>query len=153
MVTMYDAPVDALLDAAAEKLAERSEIDEPSWMTVAKAGDAKQLSPEQEDFWYRRVASVLRKVAKDGPVGVERLRTEYGDSKQGSNRYRVAPRHASEGSGKIIREVLTQLEAVDFVEAAGGEGRRVTAEGQGFLDDTAGEVLQDISDPDLERYA
>jgi len=153
MVTMYDAPVDALLDAAAEKLEDRSEIERPEWMTFAKTGEAKELPPQQEDFWFRRSASVLRKVAKDGPVGVERLTTEYGGSKQGSNRYRVAPSHASDGSGKIVRTILTQLEEADFVQTAEGEGRRITAEGQGFLDETAGEVLEDIDDPDLERYA
>jgi len=153
MVTMYDVPVDALLDAAAEKLADRSEIEEPEWMQFAKTGESKELPPEQEDFWVRRAASVLRKVARDGPVGVQRLTTEYGDSKQGSNRYRVAPSHATDGSGKILRELLTQLEAAGFVETAEGEGRRITAEGRSFLDDTAGEVLEDLDRPDLERYA
>jgi small subunit ribosomal protein S19e len=153
MVTMYDVPVEALLDAVAEDFADRDAIEAPNWTRFAKAGDAKELPPEQDDFWERRAASVLRKVAKDGPVGVERLTTEYGGAKQGSNRYVVAPPHRSDGSGKVIRTIFVQLEEEDLVETAEGEGRRITAEGRSFLDDTAGDVLDDLDRPDLERYA
>jgi small subunit ribosomal protein S19e len=153
MATMYDVPVEALIDAAAEDLAEHESIEAPSWAEFAKAGSDKEMPPEQEDFWQRRAASLLRKVAKDGPVGVERLSTEYGGAKQGSTRYRVAPPHRADGSKKVIRTILTQLEEEDYVETAAGEGRRVTAEGQAFLDDTAGDVLEDLDRPELQKYA
>jgi small subunit ribosomal protein S19e len=153
MATMYDVPVEALIDAVAEDFEERDAIEAPAWAEFTKSGAAKELPPEQEDFWERRAGSLLRKVAKDGPVGVERLSTEYGGSKQGSNRYVVAPSHRADGSGKVIRTILTQLEEADYVETAAGEGRRITAEGQAFLDDVANEVMEDLDRPDLERYA
>ncbi|MFC3959817.1 30S ribosomal protein S19e [Halovivax cerinus] len=151
MATMYDVPVDALIEALAADLDD--ELDEPDWAPFAKGGVGNELPPEQEDFWATRAASLLRKVADTGPVGVERLSTEYGGSKRGSNRYRVAPDKRADGSKNVIRTILQQLEDAGYVETAEGQGRRITAEGRSLLDDTAGEVLSDLDRPELERYA
>jgi len=153
MATLYDVPAEELIEAVTDRLAETDEVEEPDWVQFVKTGVDRELPPEQEDFWVRRAASLLRKVAVDGPVGVGSLRTEYGSAKQGSNRYRVRPRQQSQSSGKIIRTALQQLEAAGYVATAEGEGRTVTPEGHGFLDDTAADVLADLDDPALERYA
>ena len=151
MTTLYDAPPEALIEAVAERLSEEAEIEEPDWLLFAKTGAGRELPPEQEDFWPRRCASLLRKVAIDGPVGVGSLRTEYGTATQGSNRYRVRPRQQSQGSGSIVRTALQQLEELGYVEIAEGEGRQVTPEGHSFLEAVAQEVVE--SHPELERYA
>ncbi|WP_049921994.1 30S ribosomal protein S19e [Halopiger djelfimassiliensis] len=151
MATMYDVPADDLIEALADDLEER--LDEPDWSQFVKTGVDRELPPEQEDFWAVRAASLLRKVADRGPVGVERLATEYGGAKSGSTRYRVAPDRRADGSRNLIRTILQQLEAEGLVETAEGEGRRVTADGQSLLDDTAGDVLADLDRPELERYA
>ncbi|MEF8773297.1 MAG: 30S ribosomal protein S19e [Halobacteriales archaeon] len=151
MATLYDAPVDELLDELADRL--RDDLEEPDWQAFAKSGEGRELAPQQDDFWFRRGASVLRKVAVDGPVGVERLTTEYGNAKQGSNRYRVAPRRRSDGSGSVIRTLLQQLEEAGYVQDTNGKGRRVTAEGRSLLDETAGDVIEQLDRPELQRYA
>ncbi|RZV11612.1 small subunit ribosomal protein S19e [Natrinema hispanicum] len=151
MATMYDVPADDLIEALADDLADR--LEEPDWAKFAKTGVDNELPPEQEDFWATRAASLLRKVADRGPVGVERLSTEYGGAKDGSNRYQVAPDKRADGSKNLIRTILQQLEEEGLVETAEGEGRRVTADGQSLLDDTAGAVLEDLDRPELERYA
>lgn len=153
MTTLYDVPADDLIEAAAVELADENEIAGPDWAEFAKTGNGRELPPEQDDFWQRRAASLLRKVAVDGPVGVNSLRTEYGGSKKGSNRYQVRPPQKSQASGNVIRTALQQLEEVGYIEAAGGEGRRVSSEGTAFLDELAGDVLQDLDRPELERYA
>ena len=153
MTTLYDVPAEALNEAVAERLADEDDVQEPDWFTFAKSGVSRELPPEQEDFWATRAASLLRKVAVDGPVGVGALRTAYGGSKQGSNRYRVRPDQKTDSSGKVIRTALQQLEDAGYVMTAEGEGRRVTAEGRALLDDVASEVLDDLDRPDLERYA
>ncbi len=153
MTTLYDVPADELIEAAAVELAEEDAIDAPDWAEFTKTGKDRELPPEQDDFWQRRAASVLRKVATDGPVGVGTLRTAYGTSKKGTNRYQVRPHQKADASGNIIRTILQQLEEVGYVEAAGGEGRRVSADGRAFLDELAGEVLEDLDRPELERYA
>ncbi|WP_266078810.1 30S ribosomal protein S19e [Haladaptatus caseinilyticus] len=151
MTTLYDVPADALIEALADELADR--IEQPDWFEFAKTGAQRELPPEQDDFWYVRAGSLLRKVAVDGPVGVERLSTEYGDTKSGSNRYVVAPAHRADGSKKVIRTILQQLEEEGLIESSEVRGREISAEGRSFLDDTAGEVMSDLDRPELERYA
>jgi len=153
MTTLYDAPAKAVIEALAERLTEEDAVEEPEWLEFVKTGHDRELPPEQEEFWTRRTASLLRKVAIDGPVGVGALRTEYGNAKQGSNRYRVRPRHKTQGSGSIIRTALQQLEEAGYVEVAEGEGRQVTSAGHSLLDETAAEVLESLDDPELSRYA
>jgi small subunit ribosomal protein S19e len=151
MPTLYDVPADALIEAVAEELDGR--IDQPDWAQYAKTGVDRELPPQDDDFWVVRSASLLRKVAKRGPIGVERLATEYGGSKDGSTRYRVAKAKQSAGSKKIIRVALQQLEEEGLVETAQGEGRRITAEGRSLLDGVAGDVLEDLDRDDLQKYA
>jgi small subunit ribosomal protein S19e len=152
MVTLYDVPAEALIDALAEELA--SEFEEPEWARFAKSGSGREFAPEDPGFWHRRAASVLRRLAMDGPVGVERLTTHYGTAKAGSNRHRTTPRHRSDASGKVIRTILQQLEEAGYAEPPpNGEGRVVTSAGRSLLESTAGAVLADIERPEPERYA
>ncbi|MBV0925322.1 30S ribosomal protein S19e [Halomicroarcula limicola] len=153
MTTLYDAPAEDLIEALTEQFEDEDDIEAPEWVTFTKTGVDRELPPEQDNFWERRAASLLRKVAVDGPVGVNALRAEYGKSKQGSTRYRVRPKQKAKGSGNIIRTALQQLEDAGYVETSENDGRRVTGDGRALLDDTAGEVLTDIDRPELERYA
>lgn len=151
MVTFYDVPAEALVDELAARLEDL--IDEPDWAAFAKSGTDRELPPDQEDFWYRRAASILRIVAKDGPVGVERLTTRYGGGKEGTVRYGVAPRHRVDGSGNVVRTILQQLEDAGLVdEPQHTDGRIVTPEGRSLLDETAGDTIDALDRADLERY-
>ncbi|MFC6834891.1 30S ribosomal protein S19e [Halomarina ordinaria] len=149
MTTFYDVPADALIQAVAEEL----DLEEPEWAAIAKTGVSRELPPEQEDFWNVRAASLLRRVAIDGPVGIGSLQRHYGGAKQGSTRYRVRPDRKTDASGKVIRTILQQLEEAGYIETADGEGRRVSGEGRALLDSTASDVLSDLDRPELERYA
>jgi len=151
MATLYDVPAEDLVAAAAEKL--EAELEEPDWAAFAKSGTSRELPPEQEDFWARRGAALLRKVAVDGPVGVDRLRTAYGDAAQGSTRYRTRPNTKSDASGKIIRTLLQQLEDAGYVNTREGHGREITGPGRALLDETAEELLEELDRPELDRYA
>lgn len=151
MVTLYDAPTEEFLAELSDRLADR--IEEPDWVEFTKAGPDRELPPQQDDFWYNRAASLLRKVEIRGPIGIERLSTEYGGSKSGSNRYRVSPASHSDGSKNIIRTILQQLEEEGLVETAQGEGRRITSEGRSLLDEVAADVIEELDRPELERYA
>ncbi|AAV47885.1 SSU ribosomal protein S19E [Haloarcula quadrata] len=153
MATLYDVPPEELIEALTETLADEDDIEAPDWAEFTKTGVDRELPPEQEDFWTRRAASLLRKVAVDGPVGVNALRSEYGTSKQGTTRYRVRPHQKTKGSGNIIRTALQQLEDAGYVETSENDGRRVTGDGRSLLDDTAGDLLTELDRPELERYA
>ena len=151
MTTFYDVPAEDLIEAVAETL--EDELDAPEWVEFVTTGESRELPPEQENFWALRAASLLRKVAADGPIGVQRLRTAYGDSKQGTTRYRVRPKRKTDGSGNIIRTALQQLESAGYVETREGHGRQVTGEGRALLDETAADLIEELDRPELERYA
>lgn len=151
MATLYDAPTDELLDELTAEFDDR--LDAPAWAEFAKTGHDREMPPQQDDFWARRAASILRKIAVDGPVGVERLSTEYGSLTKGSTRYRVSPSEKTDGSKNVIRTIIQQLEDEGLLEQQGTNGRTVSAEGRSLLDETAGDVLERLDRPDLERYA
>lgn len=150
MTTALDVPANPLIEKLATDLSEVDEVEPPEWAPFAKTGVHKERPPERDDWWYVRAASLLRKVYKNGPVGVARLRREY----SGNRDRGVGPNHARKGSGSVIRNGLQQLEAAGYVETVKGEGRRLTPEGESFADDAAHEVLQDIEaeNPELLEY-
>ena len=150
MVTFYDVPPDALIEALSERLEDH--LDRPDWVAYAKTSTANEFPPEQENFWFIRGASILRKVAIEGPIGVSRLATEYGSRAEGSARFETRPGRRVDASRKIIRTLLQQLEDADLILLEEGAGRRTTPEGQRLLNEVAAEVHERLERPELERY-
>ena len=116
----------------AEALKSLSEFEKPKWIGFVKSGMAKQRPPVDENFWYKRTASILRQLYLKGVVGVGKLRTRYGSKKDRGGR----PSKFYKASGKIIRIILQQAEAAGLVEKIDKmqHGRRLTAKGRNFLD-------------------
>jgi small subunit ribosomal protein S19e len=121
-----------------------------SWASVAKTGAHVQKLPENPDWWYVRCASLLRKIYVHGPMGIERLRAEYGGRKD----YGVRPEHAVKAGGAIIRKALQQLEAAGLIEKFQNKGRRTTKKGRKLLQEIAEELKKDLlkENPELEKY-
>ncbi|MHC1610898.1 MAG: 30S ribosomal protein S19e [Candidatus Methanospirareceae archaeon] len=135
MTTVYDVPPDKLVKMVGGKLKENKVISPPRWSVHVKRGANKELPPEDEDWWWVRCASVLRQIYLHGPVGVARLCTRYG----GRVSRGVKKERFREASGKIIREVLSQLERAGYVKKT-RRGRKISPEGQKLLDNTAHEL-------------
>lgn len=132
MVSIHDADAPALVAKAAEELKEKMEM--PSWARMVKTGTSRQRQPEQNDWWYLRAASMLRRVYVDGPVGVSRLRSYYG----GLHRRGHKPAHKAKAGGKIIRTILADLEKAGYVKKAEKKkGRVITGAGEKFLNSVA----------------
>lgn len=135
MTTVYEVPPDKLVKLTAEKLKENKVISLPKWGTHVKKGSNKELPPQDGDWWWVRCASILRQIYINGPVGTSRLRTYYGGRvRRGAKKERFR-----KGSGKIIREVLSQLERAGYVNKT-KIGRKISPNGQSFLDNAAHEV-------------
>ncbi|MEM1939540.1 MAG: 30S ribosomal protein S19e [Acidilobaceae archaeon] len=152
MVNALEVPADMLIRRIAEKLkGEYSQVKPPQWAFYAKTGSHKEYPPKDNDWWYIRAASMLRKLYKAGqPIGIESLRTVYG----GRKRRGSAPPHFRKGSGSIIREILQQLEAAGLVSKIPGKGRVLTSKGRSLLDTTAREIMQELVkvNPELSKY-
>lgn len=139
MTTMYDVDAQELILKAAEELKKIPEIKPPAWAAFAKTGMHKERPPANSDWWYVRVASVLRTVYRLGPVGVSKLRAKYGGKKNRG----VKKEHFFRGSGNILRKSLQQLEKAGFVKFAEKgvhKGRVVSPKGKSFLDKIAAQM-------------
>ena len=151
MVTPYDVPASKFIEKVAKYLKENvDEINPPPWASIVKTGTHIQRQPQNLDWWYIRCASLLRKIYVHGPVGVEKLRAEYGGRKD----YGVRPEHAAKASGAVIRKALQQLEAAGLTETFKTRGRRVTQEGRKLLRELAEELKKGLAKefPELEKY-
>jgi small subunit ribosomal protein S19e len=123
----------------AEALKKIPEFQEPEWAKFVKSGSAKERPIDDEGFWYKRAASVLRNIYKTGSVGVQRLRTKYGSKKNRG----FKPEAFVKGSGKIIRTILQQADKAGFTEIqkpirgvkSKKPGRIMTDKGKKFLED------------------
>lgn len=135
MAVVYDVPATAFVVKAGQKLKESGKVQAPEWAADVKTGTHRQYPPIQQDWWYTRCASILRRIYIDGPVGVQRLRSLYGGKKNRG----VKPDRHERGSGSIIRDALQQLEKAGFVKSIKG-GRVVTPQGMAFLDRVATEM-------------
>ncbi|MBS7616226.1 30S ribosomal protein S19e [Candidatus Bathyarchaeota archaeon] len=151
MTTVYNVPASKLIEKLAQHLKENvDEIKPPSWSIFVKTGAHVQKPPQNPDWWYIRCASLLRKIYVHGPIGLERLRAEYGGRKD----FGVRPEHAVKAGGAIIRKALQQLETAGLIEKLPARGRKVTAEGRKLLQEIAEglsrELVKEI--PELEKY-
>lgn len=143
MTSAFDVPADKLIEKSAEALKKVDAIKPPVWTTFVKTGAHKERPPMRPDWWYTRVASMLRTVYKMGPIGVSKLRTKYGGKK--SRGYKTE--HFVKGSGSIARKVLQQLEAAGFVakvEKDKHKGRILTPKGKSFIDKIAVSVAKEM---------
>jgi small subunit ribosomal protein S19e len=163
MTTYFDIPANMLISALADKLSDSKDIVAPDWSEYVKTGVDRERPPTQENWWTIRAASLLRKVAKQGPIGVTTLAQTYGtvmNNGAGPNTPGVASRH-------IIRTALQQLEAAGLVEMVATRevdtedgkqqlysGRRLTSAGQKLLDEVAHSCRDAANEmyPGLAKY-
>ena len=135
MVSVLEVPADKLIEKLKEELKKFENIKPPLWAKIVKSGRNKERPPEQDDFWFVRAASILRRLYIDGPVGVSRLRTYYGGRKERG----VKPAKTYKASGSIIRKVLQQLEIEGLVSKE-KKGRILTPKGRSLIDKIVGEL-------------
>src|SRR5436189_6262650 len=108
MTTAYDVPQTLLIERLKDRLQKEGKIKPPEWAPFARTGVNTEKAPVQKDWWYRRVAAVLRKVYLHGPVGSTRLAAEFGGRRDDGS----APKHPRRGSRSSARAAMPQLEAM-----------------------------------------
>lgn len=136
---IYDVEPNELIEKTAEELKKIGTIKPAEWAAYVKTSIHKERPPSKEDWWYFRAASVLRKLARFGPIGVSKLRRQYGGRKSRG----VAPPHFYKGSGNILRKIFQQLEKAGFVEnvkEGKHKGRMLTQKGKEFLNNISYQI-------------
>jgi small subunit ribosomal protein S19e len=151
MTTAYDVPAEVLINRLSEYLKENMrEIQPTEWAGYVKTGSHVERVPQSPDWWYVRSASMLRKLYMNGPVGVSRLRKDYG----GRKRRGVRPAHFAKAGGSIIRTILQQLEQAGLAQKDGIKGRNVSGKGRSLLDAMSTQIKRDLDreNPELQNY-
>ena len=163
MTTFYDVPADLLINALAVKLEENDSITAPDWAEYVKTGITRERPPTQSNWWFIRAAAILRKVGREGPVGVTALSQAYGGYKDNGS----MPNTPAAGSRHIIRTIAQQLEEAGFVSMQATKtveseygtqqlyaGRVLTPAGQALLNETAHSVRGAAEEqyPGLAKY-
>jgi small subunit ribosomal protein S19e len=109
-----------IINALSVELKNIPECKAPEWSAFVKTGVSKVRPPTNLDWWYTRSASLLRKIALYGPIGVNKLRRKYG----GKHRRGYKPAVFEKGSGKIIRVSLQQLEKAGLIKQTVVDGHK-----------------------------
>ncbi|MCK4633542.1 30S ribosomal protein S19e [Candidatus Bathyarchaeota archaeon] len=151
MPTPYDVPVQIFIEKLARYIKDNiDQVSPPDWAPYIKTGVHTARPPQNPDWWYTRCASLLRKTYMIGPIGIERLRAQYGGRKDRG----VRKEHVRKGAGGNIRKLFQQLETAGLVENLKGQGRALTSEGRKLLDILATELKRELekSIPELAKY-
>jgi small subunit ribosomal protein S19e len=131
---VYEMPANEYNIKLAEELKKIKDIQMPEWAYYVKTGSDKLRPPFEDDWWHRRLASILRQIYLNKVVGVGRLRVKYGGRKNRG----MKPETFAKASGKIIRVMLQQAEKSGLLKKVldGNRfGRFLTENGKKFLED------------------
>jgi len=125
---IFDVPPSRLIQEVALDLEKKFNVKKPAFIDFVKTGTSKERAPTQENWFYLRMASILYRIAKEGPTGVGSLRTYYGNKKARGSR----PHRFKKASGKIIRLCMQELEKLGFIQKA-KKGRTIAGKGYSYL--------------------
>jgi len=132
--SVYEMSADEYNIKLAKILMEMPEFKTPEWSFFVKTGVGKERPPQDPEFWYKRAASILRQIYLNHTVGVNRLKTRYGNKKNRG----VQPSKFRKASGKMIRVILQQGEKAGllekFNEPRKRAGRVLTKQGKELLE-------------------
>jgi small subunit ribosomal protein S19e len=130
-----------LINQAAEELKKQKIVEPTEWSKFVKTGHHKERLPDNQDWWYFRSAAILRAIAKQGPVGTQKLRNKFGGKKNRGHK----PEKFYRASGSIIRKILQQLEKSELIkqdQRGNHKGRVLTPKGTSFLDKIAMQIMK-----------
>ncbi len=163
MTTFYDVPADLLNPALADKLSDMDGISRPEWAAYVKTGIHRERPPSQSNWWELRCAAILRKVGREGPIGVNSLAQAYGGKKDNG----AHPHTPAMGSRHIIRTALQQMTEAGLIEMKSSKtvqsvsgdqklypGRVLTPAGHKVLDEVAHSIRGQAEEayPGLAKY-
>lgn len=140
MVSVNDVPTANLIDKVAADFKVR--LEKPAWTSFVKSGSHRERAPHNSDWYFVRMASILYRVYKDGPVGSGNLRTYYGGRKSRG----VKPPHFRKASGKVIRVCLQALEKEGLIKKAKVKGREISPKGHKYLAAQVKEIEKELKE-------
>ncbi len=147
MTSVKDVNPHTLINMVASDLKDNKGVKMPEFAVFVKTGSHRERAPDNPDWWFVRMASILRKVYISGNVNVNSLRNYYGGRKNRG----VRPEIFRKSGGKIIRVCLQDLEKLGYVKISDQKnGRIITPKGQKYLDQMASNLLK-VSNKQIKK--
>ena len=126
MENIFTVKPATLNTALAEYIKNTSKVVEPANVDLIKTGSFKQRFPSDQDWYFKRAASILRKLVlseiKGSKIGVRSIAKLYGGSLNRGSK----PSVKVDGSKGIIRKIIKDFENVGWVEIV--DGQRIISE-------------------------
>jgi len=141
-MAIHDVNATELIHRTAQQLEKEKAVQPPSWSQFVRTGTSKDRVPVQENWWFIRSASIMRKLFIFGPVGTSKLRVKYGSKKNRG----AQPEKFFPASGNHLRKILQQLEKSGLakqVEKGVHKGRVLTPKGIQLMDGIASEIMKE----------
>ncbi|KAK1769037.1 putative 40S ribosomal protein S19 [Phialemonium atrogriseum] len=147
-IGVRDVDSHKFINAYAAFLKRQGKLPLPGWVDTVKTGPAKELPPQNIDWFYVRSAAIARHVYLRKTVGVGRLKKVHGTAK---NRGSRPSKHVT-ASGSVDRKAMQALEKINVLEKDEERGgRRITQSGQRDLDRIAQTVAEAEEEEDEDE--
>lgn len=135
--TVKDVDQDKIVQGVAQFLKKSGKLKVPENMDIVKTSKSKELGPSNNDWFYIRCASILRRMYHRGPIGVGGVKKIYGARKRNGS----CPSHFCRADGAVSRRAVQALEHIKLVEKHAEGGRKLSAQGQRDLDRIASQIV------------
>lgn len=128
MKELFMVKPDALNEALANYFKSKGIVNLPENYDIIKTSHGKQRAPSDKDWYYKRAASVFRKLLiamhEEKGIGVNRLARKYGCAKNRGSR----PSKHVDGARGHIRKIMQDLERAGLI-VKDGKFRKVSEMG------------------------
>lgn len=150
MTTGFQVPHEQLIEKIAEQFKNNEKFKPPAWAPFVKTGIHREYAPMNDDWWYRRVASIFRKIYINGPIGIERLANSYGGTRDRGSK----PNRVRKGSRAIVRNGIHQLVKAGLVLPYRNKGHIISPEGRKLIDNLSHKIMLEIVKmrPEMVKY-
>ena len=144
--TVLDVPSSQLINALASFFKEKNIIKIPKFAPLVKCSRANDCEPINPDYIYYKADAICRKlyVTKSRNLGVGSLRSMFSKKQRRGSQ----PPKAFRSGGKIIRDLVIQLKAKDYIDNYGknedetNHGLHLTKTGRSELDKIAAGLMK-----------
>lgn len=126
------------------------QLTPPSWAKFVKTCPARLGPPTDPDWWYTRSASIMRKLALKGSMGLRDFEVNYGGKASTGRK----PEKFVPAAGGHVRRILKSLELAGLVERDAKKMRVLSMQGYVLTRKVADELLSSAvsKEPLLSLY-
>ncbi len=144
--TVLDVPSAKFINALASFFKEKNIIKIPKYAPLVKTSKAHDCEPINPDYIYYKAAAICRKLylAKSKNIGVGSLRSMFSKKQRRGSQ----PPKTFRAGGKIIRDLVIQLKAKEYIDNYGknedesDHGLHLTKTGRSELDKIAAGLMK-----------